>query len=82
MAPLSERLLLVLVEDRTRERRVETVRRDFIVNVSHELKTPVGALSLLAEAVDEAADDPAAVQRFAAADARSRPSGSAGSCSR
>ncbi len=65
VAPLSERLLLVLVEDRTRERRVETVRRDFTVNVSHELKTPVGALSLLAEAVKEAADDPAAVQRFA-----------------
>ncbi len=65
VAPLSERLLLVLVEDRTRERRVEAVRRDFTVNVSHELKTPVGALSLLAEAVNEAADDPAAVQRFA-----------------
>ena len=65
VAPLDERLLLVLVEDRTRERRVETVRRDFTVNVSHELKTPVGALSLLAEAVGEAAHDPAAVERFA-----------------
>ena len=45
------RLVLVLVEDRTRERRVEAIRRDFVANVSHELKTPVGALNLLAEAV-------------------------------
>jgi len=65
VAPLSAHLVLVLVEDRTRERRVEAVRRDFTVNVSHELKTPVGALTLLAEAVAEAADDPDAVQRFA-----------------
>ena len=60
------RLVLVLVEDRTRERRVEAIRRDFVANVSHELKTPVGALNLLAEAVAEAADDPEAVQRFSA----------------
>ena len=53
------------VEDRTRERRVEAIRRDFVANVSHELKTPVGAIRLLAEAVQEAADDPEAVQRFA-----------------
>ncbi len=65
VAPLSRRLVLVLVEDRTRERRVESVRRDFVANVSHELKTPVGALSLLAEAVAQAADDPQAVHRFA-----------------
>jgi two-component system sensor histidine kinase SenX3 len=65
VAPLSSRLVLALVEDRTRERRVEAIRRDFVVNVSHELKTPVGALKLLAEAVGEAADDPEAVQRFA-----------------
>jgi len=65
VAPLSSRLVLALVEDRTRERRVEAIRRDFVANVSHELKTPVGALNLLAEAVREAADDPAAVDRFA-----------------
>jgi two-component system sensor histidine kinase SenX3 len=57
--------MLVLVEDRTRERRVESIRRDFVANVSHELKTPVGALNLLAEAVSEASDDPEAVVRFA-----------------
>jgi two-component system sensor histidine kinase SenX3 len=65
VAPLSSRLVLALVEDRTRERRVEAIRRDFVANVSHELKTPVGALNLLAEAVQDAADDPEAVARFA-----------------
>jgi two-component system sensor histidine kinase SenX3 len=66
VAPLGGRLVLVLVDDRTRERRVDAIRRDFVANVSHELKTPVGALNLLAEAVAEAADDPEAVQRFSA----------------
>ena len=65
VAPLGSRLVLALVEDRTRERRVEAIRRDFVANVSHELKTPVGALNLLAEAVQEAADDPETVVRFA-----------------
>lgn len=64
VAPLGSRMVLALVEDRTRERRVESVRRDFVANVSHELKTPVGAIRLLAEAVHEAADDPEAVQKF------------------
>lgn len=64
VAPLTSRLVLVLVEDRTSERRVEMIRRDFVANVSHELKTPVGALNLLAEAVGEARDDPEAVVRF------------------
>ena len=65
VAPLGSRLVLALVEDRTRERRVEAVRRDFVANVSHELKTPVGAIRLLAEAVADAAEDPEAVKRFA-----------------
>ncbi|MCJ7671739.1 MAG: ATP-binding protein, partial [Acidimicrobiia bacterium] len=46
-----------LVEDVTELRRVESVRRDFVANVSHELKTPIGALTLLAETI-AAADDP------------------------
>ncbi|GAA2062421.1 ATP-binding protein [Streptomyces albiaxialis] len=65
VAPLGSRLVLLLVEDLTEARRIEAVRRDFVANVSHELKTPVGALSLLSEAVMDAADDPEAVQRFA-----------------
>jgi two-component system sensor histidine kinase SenX3 len=64
VAPLGARMVLALVEDRTRERRVEAVRRDFVANVSHELKTPVGAIRLLAEAVHDAAEDPEAVKRF------------------
>lgn len=70
VAPLSgdaggDGLVLVLAEDQTESRRVEEVRRDFTANISHELKTPVGALALLAETVEDAADDPEAVRRFA-----------------
>ena len=65
VAPLSSQLVLALLEDRTREHRVESIRRDFVANVSHELKTPVGAIRLLSDAVIEAAEDPEAVQRFA-----------------
>jgi len=65
VAPLGARLVLVLVEDKTEARRLEAIRRDFVANVSHELKTPVGALTLLAEAVSSASDDPEAVRRFA-----------------
>jgi two-component system sensor histidine kinase SenX3 len=65
VAQVTPHLLLVLAEDRTEARRTEAIRRDFVVNVSHELKTPVGALALLAETVQDAADDPEAVRRFA-----------------
>lgn len=58
-------LVLVLAEDRTAARRVEETRRDFVANISHELKTPIGAIQLLAEAVEDAADDPEAVRAFA-----------------
>jgi two-component system sensor histidine kinase SenX3 len=56
----------LMVADVSEQRRLEAVRRDFVANVSHELKTPVGALTLLAEAIGDAADDPDAVQHFAA----------------
>ncbi|MCM2394234.1 sensor histidine kinase [Streptomyces albipurpureus] len=65
VAPLGSRLVLLLVEDLTEARRIDAVRRDFVANVSHELKTPVGALSLLSEAVMDASEDPEAVTRFA-----------------
>ena len=65
VAPLGEDLVVVLADDQTTARRVEETRRDFIANTSHELKTPIGAISLLAEAVEDAADDPQAVRRFA-----------------
>ncbi len=64
-AALGNGYVVLFVDDRTRERRVEDVRRDFVANVGHELKTPVGGISLLAEAIMDANDDPEAVARFA-----------------
>lgn len=61
---LGSRYLLVLADDRTETYRIEEVRRDFVANVSHELKTPIGAISLLAEALETGADDPQMVRRF------------------
>jgi two-component system sensor histidine kinase SenX3 len=54
----------ILVEDQTESARLEAVRRDFVANVSHEVKTPVGAISLLVEAIKQADNDAAAVSRF------------------
>lgn len=65
LSPISNNRYLLIMRDVSDVTRVELVRRDFVANVSHELKTPVGALSLLSEAAAEAADDPAAVRRFA-----------------
>lgn len=65
VAPLADEYILVLADDRSEISRTEAMRHDFVVNVSHELKTPVGAISLLAEAIDDAADDEEAVHRFA-----------------
>ncbi len=47
---------LAVVEDRSLQRRTETVRRDFVANISHELKTPIGALGLLAETIRDEPD--------------------------
>ncbi|TDV46957.1 two-component system sensor histidine kinase SenX3 [Actinophytocola oryzae] len=62
--PLGDGFLAVDASDESEAVRLEATRRDFVANVSHELKTPVGAMALLAEAVLDAADDPEAVRRF------------------
>lgn len=64
-AMLGEEYILLLADDRTEITRTEEIRNDFVANVSHELKTPVGAISLLAEALESSADDELAVRRFA-----------------
>jgi len=64
-APIGSRFVLVLADDRTEAHRLEDVRRDFVANISHELKTPIGAIGLLAEALESAADEPDDVRRFA-----------------
>ncbi|MGZ5295071.1 MAG: ATP-binding protein [Actinomycetota bacterium] len=58
--------VLVVMTDVTESRRLDAVRRDFVANASHELKTPAAAIQAAAETVrDAASDDPAAVARFA-----------------
>ena len=66
VAPLNDDgMVLVLLADESEARRVDAVRRDFVANVSHELKTPIGALGLLSEAILGAKDEPDEVVRFA-----------------
>ena len=61
---LAEGNVLLTVEDETEAKRLEETRRDFVANISHELKTPIGAISLLSEALVDAADDPKMVKKF------------------
>lgn len=61
---LGRGLVIVWLDDDTNERDFEAVRRDFIANVTHEIKTPVGAISLLSEAVENAIDDPVRLRGF------------------
>jgi len=58
--------VVLVLEDRTSDIRLDKTRRDFIENISHELKTPIGAIALLSEAIQEAGDDRDAVSKFAA----------------
>ncbi len=65
VAPLRDGIIVVLARDISEERRIDLSRRDFVTNISHELKTPIGAIGLLSEAVEQASDDPEMVVRFA-----------------
>ncbi len=58
------RFVVLYAYDDSEHVRMEATRRDFVANVSHELKTPVGAMGLLAEALLESADDPDSVRHF------------------
>jgi two-component system sensor histidine kinase SenX3 len=64
--PLTEnQYVLVLISDESEAQRIHDIRRDFVANISHELKTPIGALSLLSEAVLGSKDEPESVVKFA-----------------
>jgi len=65
VAPLRDGVVVVLARDISEEHRIDLSRRDFVTNISHELKTPIGAIGLLSEAVEKASDDPEMVIRFA-----------------
>ncbi|WP_051326324.1 sensor histidine kinase [Glycomyces tenuis] len=65
ITPLADGVAVVELQDISELHRVERVRRDFVANISHELKTPVGAMQILAEALKDAAEDPDAAARFA-----------------
>ncbi len=63
-APTTNGGAFAFVEDISERRRIDAVRTDFVANISHELKTPVGALAVLAETLADE-DDPATIRRIA-----------------
>lgn len=65
IAPISGDRTLVLFFDTTEAKRLEETRRDFVANISHELKTPIGAIGLLSETIRDVADEPENVLMFA-----------------
>ncbi len=66
ITPAADEATLVVVRDVTQQRQLEAVRRDFVANASHELKTPAATIQAVAETLRQAAaDDPAAIPHFA-----------------
>lgn len=66
LTPLADGAVLMTGEDRSGDLRFTETRRDFVANITHELKTPIGAILLLSEAIEAASDDPEAVKGFVA----------------
>ena len=65
LSDVHPRFAVVYLHDQSEQARMEASRRDFVANVSHELKTPVAAMGVLAEAMLESTDDPETVRHFA-----------------
>lgn len=61
---LGEDSILLIIDDKTESQRLDETRRDFVANISHELKTPVGAIGLLAEAIQNSTEDPEVVAKL------------------
>ena len=61
---IDDRFVIIFATDESESTRMESARRDFVANVSHELKTPVGGIALLAEALLDSPDDPEHVEYF------------------
>lgn len=55
---IGEGTVLIVIDDRTESYRLDQMRKDFMANISHELKTPIGAVGLLAEAMESNLNEP------------------------
>lgn len=65
IARVNSDLAVIFFEDQTEKRRLDETRRDFIANISHELKTPIGAITLLSQTITQVAEEPELVCNFA-----------------